>query len=166
MRSPSESTSPRPATPTQEAIDTFTFEVALLYFRMRHAATQYLGQGRHSSGRRSLLKSLGSLGPQTVPQMARARSVSRQHIQTLVDELRAEGLVHRIPNPAHRRSKRIELTDAGRALLAAMNEREAELMRFIGRGLSLAKVRSATEVVRHVRARLESAGWRRLVGGE
>lgn len=166
MRSPFDATSQRPVTPTQEAVDDFTYEVALLYFRMRHAATQYLSQGRHSSGRRSILKSLGDLGPQTVPQMARARAVSRQHIQTLIDELRGEGLVHRIPNPAHRRSKRIQLTAAGRRQLAAMNEREADLMRFIGRGVSLAKVRSATEVVRHVRARLESAGWRRLVGEE
>lgn len=152
--------------PTQEVLDTFTYEVALLFFRMRFAATQYLGQGRHSSGRRSILKSLGSLGPQTVPQMARARTVSRQHIQTLVDELLAEDLVQRIPNPAHRRSKLVELSPRGRAQLAAMNEREAELMGFISRGMPVERVRAATEVVQHVRSRLESAEWQELVGEE
>lgn len=156
----------RGKTPTQEVLDTFTYEVALLFFRMRLAATQYLGQGRHSSGRRSILKSLGSLGAQTVPQMARARTVSRQHIQTLVDELLAEDLVHRIPNPAHRRSKLVELTPRGRAQLAAMNEREAELMEFISRGMPRQRVRAATEVVQHVRSRLESAEWQELVGEE
>ena len=81
---------------TQETLDTFTREVALLFFRMRQAATEYLGQGQHSSGRRSILKSLGELGPQTVPEMARARSVSRQHIQRIVDELKSDGLVRSI----------------------------------------------------------------------
>jgi DNA-binding MarR family transcriptional regulator len=148
---------------TQETLDTFTFEVALLFFRMRHAATEYLGQGNHSSGRRSLIKSLGAQGAQTVPQMANARTVSRQHIQRIVDELRREGLVERIPNPAHRRSQLIALSQKGEALLAAMDEREAELMTFLARGLRLEQVRDATEVVRHVRARLESPDWHRLV---
>ncbi len=150
-------------TPTQEALDTFTFEVALLFFRMRHAATQYLGQGDHSSGRRSLIKSLGAEGPQTVPQMAGTRTVSRQHIQRIVDELRHDGLVERLPNPAHRRSKLIGLTKKGEALLATMDEREAELMTFLARGLRLEQVRDATEVIRHVRARLESPDWKRQI---
>lgn len=150
-------------TRTQEVLDTFTFEVALLFFRMRHAATEYLGQGKHSSGRRSLVKSLGAQGPQTVPQMARARTVSRQHIQRIVDELRSEGLVERRLNPAHRSSKLVALTPKGESLLAAMDAREAELMRFLAQGLRLDRVRDATEVVRHVRARLESEEWRRVI---
>ncbi len=64
----------RSANETYRAVDRFTFEVALLFFRMRTAATQYLGQGRHSTGRRSILKNLAE-GPQTVPAMARRRSV-------------------------------------------------------------------------------------------
>jgi len=146
-------------TPTQETLDTFTREVALLFFRMRQAATEYLGQGRHSSGRRSILKSLGELGPQTVPQMARSRSVSRQHIQKIVNELRDDGLVRPTPNPAHRRSKLIELSPAGRRMLESMDEREEALMAFLGEGLVLEDVRKATEIVRHVRGRLEDPEW-------
>ena len=151
-------------TPTQETLDTFTREVALLFFRMRQAATEYLGQGRHSSGRRSIMKSLGELGSQTVPQMARARSVSRQHIQRIVDELKSDGLVRSTPNPAHRRSSLIALTRKGESMLAAMDKREAELMAFLAQGVELAQVRDATEVVRHVRARLESPEWLNLIG--
>ncbi|MCP4662669.1 MAG: hypothetical protein GY856_45320 [bacterium] len=36
---------------------------ALLYFHMRRAATELMGGGEHSSGRRSVLKSLASAGP-------------------------------------------------------------------------------------------------------
>lgn len=149
---------------TQQSVDTFTREVALLFFRMRQAATEYLGQGRHSSGRRSILKSLGDLGPHTVPQMARARGVSRQHIQRIVDELRRDGLVDRAPNPAHRRSLLIELTAEGEGMLVDMERRESELFRYVAAGLGLEQIDDATEVVRHVRHRLESSEWQELVG--
>jgi len=54
-------------------------------------------------------------GPATVPSMARARGVSRQHIQQQVDALRGRGFVERKENPAHKRSTMIALTDKGRA---------------------------------------------------
>jgi len=56
-----------------------------------------------SAARRGVLRSLARLGPQTVPQMAGARPVSRQHIQTIVNALAADGLVETIDNPAHKR---------------------------------------------------------------
>jgi DNA-binding MarR family transcriptional regulator len=147
-----------------EALDELTFEVALLFFRMRVAATQYLGQGRHSSGRRSILKSLGARGPQTVPAMAKPRAVSRQHVQKLVDELKRDALVAAIPNPTHKRSKLIALTGRGAGFLEKMEKREAELFRFLGRDLRLGDIRSATELVRELRRRFESEEWLRLTG--
>ncbi len=142
-----------------EVVDAFTYEVALLFFRMKLAATQFLGQGKHSSGRRSLLKSLGRDGPQTVPAMARVRAVSRQHIQKLVNELRDDGLVIAKTNPAHKRSRLIVLTPAGESFLEEMNAREAELLEQLAEGKSLAEFRRATRLVQEVRARLESREW-------
>ena len=66
------------------------------------------------------LNSQQRLGPQTVPTMARARNVSRQHVQKSVDGLAAGGLVSLRDNPAHRRSPIVELSDAGKALFAAI----------------------------------------------
>lgn len=142
-----------------EALDTLTFEVALLFFRMRTAATQYLGRGEHSSGHRSILKSLDAHGPQTVPEMARLRSVSRQHVQKLVDGLKADGLVEATPNPAHRRSVLIALTPEGVEFVNDLAKREKALWRFLGRDLSAAGVKDATEVVRTLRHRFESEEW-------
>lgn len=147
---------------TQDALDRLTYEVALLYFRMRLAATEYVGQGEHSSGRRSVLKSLAREGPQAVPQMARVRSVSRQHIQTVVDGLRADGFVRRRPNPAHKRSKLIALTARGDEFVAAMHDAEAVLFAYLGQTLRGPAVRTATEVVRELRGRLEDPAWERL----
>jgi DNA-binding MarR family transcriptional regulator len=147
-------------------VDEFTFEVALLFFRMRRAATQYLGQGRHATGRRSVLKSLGEQGPQTVPEMARVRSTSRQHVQKLVDVLGADGLVEKTPNPAHKRSMLIALTRRGEEFLATMDAREARLMEYLGRGIPLRELQTATDVVRELRERFESPEWERLAQDE
>jgi DNA-binding MarR family transcriptional regulator len=152
----------RPAEETYRVVDRFTFEVALLFFRMRTAATQYLGQGRHSTGRRSILKNLAE-GPQTVPAMARRRSVSRQHIQKLVDALRADSLVRTRPHPTDRRSRLVVLAPKGAAFLEELHAREVQLFAQLADGLSLDRLEKATEMVQEVRTRLESRKWDRLV---
>jgi DNA-binding MarR family transcriptional regulator len=145
-----------------DLMDRLTFETALLFFRMRVAAKQFLGQGELSAGRRSLIKSLGAHGPQTVPQMAKVRSVSRQHIQTLVNSLREDGLVRPIENPAHQRSPLIELSAKGRRFLAEMESREIVLQRFLARGIPAENLQIALEVVQTLRSKFESDEWDRL----
>jgi DNA-binding MarR family transcriptional regulator len=145
-----------------DVMDRLTFETALLFFRMRVAAKQFLGQGELSAGRRSLIKSLGAHGPQTVPQMAKVRSVSRQHIQTLANSLREDGLVRSIGNPAHRRSPLIELTPKGRRFLAEMESREVALRRFLARGIPARRLQTALEVIQTLRGKFESEEWDRL----
>jgi DNA-binding MarR family transcriptional regulator len=146
-----------------DILDELTLEIAHLFFRLRVAAERHLGQGRHSSGRRSILKSLGADGPQTVPDMARARAVTRQRVQTLVDTLLADGLVTRVPNPAHRRSMLIVLSPAGKTFLAKMNAREVELFEFLGEGIPARDLHTAARVVRELRERLDGERWRQLL---
>ena len=62
-----------------------------------------------------VLHSLVAEGPQTVPQLARTRPVSRQHIQKIANELMEAGLIESVPNPAHRRSRLLAITASGRA---------------------------------------------------
>ena len=144
------------------AVDQFTFEVALLFFRMQVAATQYLGQGRHSTGRRSILKSLAA-GPQTVPAMAQRRAVSRQHIQKLVDTLRADGLVSSTVNAADRRSRLLRLTQKGRTFLEELRQREVRLFAELAADIPIEDLERATRLVQEVRGRLEGEDWERLV---
>lgn len=145
-----------------DVMDRLTFETALLFFRMSVAAKQFLGQGELSAGRRSLIKSLGAHGPRTVPQMAKVRCVSRQHVQTLVNSLREDGLVRSVENPSHLRSLLIELTPKGRRFLAEMESREVVLRRFLARGIPETKLQTALEVVRTLRGKFESEEWDRL----
>lgn len=71
-----------------------------------------------STPQRAVLEFLDREDHQTVPDLARSRSVSRQHIQVSVNELIERGWVKSLPNPAHRRSPLIGLTQAGRERLA------------------------------------------------
>jgi DNA-binding MarR family transcriptional regulator len=130
---------------------------------MRVAAEQLHQQGGMSGGRRGVLRDLDRLGPQTVPQMARARAVSRQHIQTLVDQLAAEGHVEFVQNPAHKRSHLIRLTRKGKELVEAMNRREAKILPRLRIGIPEHELRTAAASLRAVRELLESDQWKRLV---
>jgi len=87
--------------------------------------------------------------------MARARPVSRQHIQAIVDELRGNGLVRRLPNPSHRRSPLVELTPRGRAKIAVMEERERTVLARLDLGVAEDELRGTAATLRAVREGLE-----------
>ncbi len=116
-----------------------------------------------------ILQVLERAGAQTVPQIARARSTSRQTIQLLVNNLEQEGLVESAPNPAHKRSELVRITESGRKLLALEFEKEQEFLAQLAAGLSAEAVRRSTELLRALReslvcgkrAVLESPGQRR-----
>ena len=138
-----------------QAVDRFTFEVALLFFRMRAVAREYIGQGRHSTGRRSILRSV-SQRPQTVPEMACERGVSRQHVQKLVDGLVADRLVVTRVNPADRRSRLVSPTSRGNAFFRALRARETKLFAHLARGIDPKDFRRATALIKEMRSRLEN----------
>jgi DNA-binding MarR family transcriptional regulator len=138
-------------------------ETVALFHRLRAVAEQIHRQGAMSAGRRGVLKYLERLGPQTVPQMARARPVSRQHIQTLVNQLAADGLVELSDNPAHKRSRLVRLTPQGKALAEGMNRREAALLSRLKVDIPEQDLRAASAVLRAVQALFESGEWERLL---
>ena len=100
--------------------------------------------------------------PQTVPQLARKRSVSRQHIQTVVNTLMSDGLVERIPNPAHRGSPLVRPTRAGRTAVRELARREAVLFPRLTEGIAIADLETARAVLDLLRETLEGDAWSEL----
>ena len=98
--------------------------VRSLFHKLGEAVTALHEDSGVSGGMRAVLESVITGGPQTVPQMARARPVSRQHIQTLVNALLAVGCVAYADNLAHKRSRLVRPTDKGRKVFAALRRRE------------------------------------------
>jgi DNA-binding MarR family transcriptional regulator len=86
------------------------------------------------------MESLADQGPQTVPALARARPVARQHIQVLVNDLVRFGLVETRPNAAHKRSPLFALTARGAAWFQAIRSTELEALRSMRLSLSAAQM--------------------------
>jgi DNA-binding MarR family transcriptional regulator len=136
-----------------------------LFHLLRALAAQIHGQGEMTAGRRGILRGLDRLGPQTVPQMARARPVSRQHIQMEVNQLEADGLVELIENVAHRRSRLVRLTPQGKVYLEEMYRREAKWYGELSLAIPAESLRATAETLRALRTTLAQAQPRLLRGG-
>jgi len=141
------------------AMDAVIGETVALFHRLRDASQQVHGQGELSSGRWGLLRDLDRLGPQTVPQMARSRPVSRQYIQTLVDGVVKQGLVELVENPAHKRSPLVELTAKGQALLKDMNRRATEVFQRLPTTIPEEDLRRTASALRTIRQLFEGKKW-------
>lgn len=108
-----------------------------------------------SVGVRAVLDQLARDGERTVPQMARTQDLSRQFVQRMVHDATTAGFVELVPNPAHRRSSLVRLTDPGRAAISAVTSREQELMGRVGGDLTGEEIDATLRVLRHMLAGLE-----------
>lgn len=96
---------------------------------------------------RAVLEILHRNGAQTVPDIAAKLEIKRQYVQVMCNETLASGFVEQRPNPRHKRSPILALTDQGRALIERVLSQELEIMAEIGANLKSEDVSTALEVV-------------------
>ncbi len=148
----------RRGSPGEEAFDALGREVRGLFHQLRATGEAiHAAHGGLPVSQRGVLESLYRDGPATVPALARARPVSRQHIQVLVNALLEAGLVETAENPGHRRSPQIALTVAGRRRFEAMRLRERRALEAQRLPVSAAELRAAARVLRALRTHLARA---------
>jgi DNA-binding MarR family transcriptional regulator len=135
-------------------VETLADEVRLHYHALVRLAGALHGALKVSAPMRAVLEFLQTQGPTPVPRIARSRGVSRQHIQTIVNELLDEGLVELRDNPAHRRSCLVALTAIGDATIAGIRDTERTVLGDAFSDLDTAHVRAATQTLRAVRRRI------------
>jgi DNA-binding MarR family transcriptional regulator len=104
---------------------------------------------------RAVMESLYEGGPQTVPQVARSKNVTRQHIQALVDQLLEAGLSVAVANPDHKRSPLIELTARGHSAFEDMQRREQALLTQLTAALPARDLMIAVETIRKLNEQLQ-----------
>ncbi|MEU1008679.1 MarR family transcriptional regulator [Streptomyces sp. NPDC005890] len=121
--------------------------VGPLYRRVQRKVEEAAPIEGLSVGVRAVLDLLRARGPMTVPQMGRAQALSRQFVQRMVNDAARQDLVESVPNPAHRRSSLIRLTEPGRAAIEAVRAREHELLRRVGGDLTMADVDACLRVL-------------------
>lgn len=97
-------------------------------------------------------------GPQPVPALARALFVTRQGVQTLVDEGKSLGYLETRPNPTHRRSHLIALTAAGRTAYEQVHADELTRLDQLAAALDPADVEACTRVLDHLVRGLTAMG--------
>lgn len=147
----------------ESAFNLLVDETVMLYRRLNIVAEDVHHRGEMSGGYRGILRILKAEGPLTVPQMARKRAVSRQHIQMLVNRLATDNFVQTISNPANKRSPLVALTARGGQFVEEMDQREAKLLLKSELGLSEQQIREAAHSLKIIREFFESEAWRRTL---
>jgi DNA-binding MarR family transcriptional regulator len=139
-------------------------ETIALFHRVRWVAEQIYPEEGRSLPRRGILRGLVRYGPRTVPQLARARAVTRQHTQEVVDALVADRLAELIPNPAHARSRLVRATVLGGSVVAQMDDVDRRVLDAIGSELTIRELAITARTLRGVREAFEDeARWRAVL---
>ncbi len=143
-----------------EAFYDLTLAVRRLFHKLGHGFGQLHGESEISIGMRAVLESVIDGGPQTVPQMARVRPVTRQHIQSLVNALLEGGFVEYRDNPGHKRSKLVAATPRGETAFAAMRAVENRAFRALTLpDVGARDLQTANRVLRRIIAAFDSEDW-------
>jgi DNA-binding MarR family transcriptional regulator len=138
-------------------------ETIALYHRLRWLSEQVYRVEARSTARRGILRGVVRYGPQTVPALAKARSVSRQHVQEVVDSLLDLGMVVLQANPAHKRSPLVCATSRGEALVKELDEIDAGVLGAVSSAVSMRDMDLTARTLRVLRNAFEvhSSRWRR-----
>lgn len=107
-----------------------------------------------SVGVRGIIEILHDTGGMTVPHLAKIRHLSRQGVQVLVDQMQEQGWVESKPNPFHKKSSLIDLTDEGRKAYKNMQEQELKQMRRLDIDIPTKKLEEALKLVTHINEKI------------
>jgi DNA-binding MarR family transcriptional regulator len=137
--------------------------------RLNLAYARYLrshgGDGGVSYARMRLLAELQKPGEPTMSQLAAALSTTPGNITGLVDGLVRDGLVQRRARDGDRRVRRIEVTERGRQVGAALWRRHIRRTATLFHDLDEADQRELLRLVNLVRAALARRGFGEHPGG-
>ncbi|MGE3936328.1 MAG: MarR family winged helix-turn-helix transcriptional regulator [Rhodospirillaceae bacterium] len=102
--------------------------------------------------------SAASDAPRTVPQIARRLGVTRQGVQRLADALVADGAAAYRPNPDHRGSPHLVLTEPGRTALARLTEAAGRYHAAVAAPLDAETLRAVRDGLRRLIGTLDRLG--------
>ncbi|NJM67887.1 MAG: MarR family transcriptional regulator [Acaryochloris sp. RU_4_1] len=130
-------------------------ETIAVFFLLRAVGKRMGAVTAADGGYWGVLRSLKLAGAQTVPQLARSRPVSRQHIQKLAKEMIADGVIELIDNPAHQRSKLLRLTLKGEAVFQEITDRVAQEAESLAQGMDTEALQVSVKVLQQLREKLK-----------
>jgi DNA-binding MarR family transcriptional regulator len=165
---PADPADPVSSTPEGCALMELMWELAQAFFKIRAAGKEITAPGASGenvgavtpsgAGTYGLLRSLAEKGSQTVPALARARPVARQHIQRMANEMAEQGLVEFTANPAHKRSRLLAITPQGMRLYSALSARMSGLAERLARDMDIDDLRTTSKTLRSIADKLAAKG--------
>ena len=130
-----------------------------LAHRMKAVATRVHEEEGFHAGTRAVLRMIDGMGPMTVPQLAKEKSVTRQFIQKLVNPLTEEGFLEARENPNHKRSPLIALTEEGQKRIDWINRTDKKVLSGIEFSTSTEEIHQATNVIARMNDDMNSEAW-------
>ena len=123
-------TSARPSAQAAQAMQTIQAIQAIrrLFHALAGTAERSHAELGITASMCAVMETLHARGPCRVPQVAREKGVSRQHIQIVVNTLLAADLVECLDHPDHLRSPLLRLNAAGTRAYEAIRRRETRLL--------------------------------------
>src|SRR5436305_6357275 len=115
------------------------------------------GDGMVLIATQSLMQMLAEHGPQTVPSIAQARHNSRQNTQVMADRLAHLGWIEFIPNPKHKRSDLVQLTQKGLVQLKTSAEVERRILERLATNIPEQAIRKALDLLGPLHLQIVSA---------
>ena len=100
--------------------------VRRLFRALAQKASENLGQYQLSVADRAVMEFLFPQEQLSVPEIASRYQVSRQHVQVTVNALRKKGLLESGPNPRHKRSVLMKLSEKGGELFTKILAKDKE----------------------------------------
>lgn len=138
-----------------ETLHQVTREVRACFNRLKAVADALHADLGVTAALRAIIEYLAENGPHTAPQIARAKGVTRQHIQVSADALVDAGFVQFVENPAHKRSQLMTLTEKGQVAFATMRKREAVILVQLAENHEAADLAAAANVLGRLHADLD-----------
>ena len=138
-----------------------TWQIRRLFQRLRTTSDELLDGTGINASQRAVLEFLHQQQPQTVPQIAQGKSVSRQHIQTVANDLLIHELIETVENPTHKRSPLIQLPSAGTRLFSSIKKKESRLLKKMEKKYSQQELTDALNTLKSIEDYLASGAWKR-----
>jgi DNA-binding MarR family transcriptional regulator len=148
-------------TTKSEQVYQLVWHTRRLFQQLRATSDELLEGTGINASQRAVLEFLSMHQPQTVSTMAREKTVSRQHIQTVVNDLLALGFVESQDNPAHKRSPLILMTSRGAKLFKKITQNEAKLLETMAGEFSEKNIATSIRTLTAVNDYLASRSWKK-----
>jgi DNA-binding MarR family transcriptional regulator len=138
-----------------DPVEHLVWETRRLVRELAALADESLAALHITASERALIEFLArESGPVTLAELARKRSVSRQHIHQSLNRLKNPKWIEKRPDPSDARSVLLRLTDEGRALWKRVRTVDRAILRQIARHVDRDDARAAAQTLRQIRQSL------------